>query len=162
MTTRTTTHIAAAFGAAVFAAAAPTVGLAQQFVKPAPAAKADQGTATKPAKQAQRNASSPRAETPGRPWVLQDAMPDHSASLRYDAPENTSEPGLGRVPLRSRPGTFGIATETKMKEYQLPDGRPIPSLDRSSRQTPTYVGLSLSVPTSDKTLNCPVPLGSPW
>jgi hypothetical protein len=160
MTTRTTTGIAAAFGAAVFVAAAPAIGFAQQIVKPPPSAKADQGAPTKPGKPAQRNASSPKAETPGRPWTLQDAMPDHSASLRYYAPENTGEPGLGRV--RSGAGTFGIATETKTKEYQLPDGRPIPSLDRSSRQTPTYVGLSLSVPTSDKALNFPVPLASPW
>jgi hypothetical protein len=157
-----TTHIAAALAAAVFVAAVPAIGAAQQVAMPAPAAKANRGAATKALKPAQRTASSTKAETRGRPWMLQDAMPDHSASLRYYAPENTSEPGLGRVPLRSGAGTFGIATETKTKEYQLPDGRPIPSLDRSSRQTPTYVGLSLSVPTSDKALNFPVPLVSPW
>lgn len=162
MTARMTTYIAAALAAAVFIAAVPTIGSAQQqIVKPAPA-KADRGAATKPVKPAQRNASAPKAEMPGRPWMLQDAMPDHSASLRYYAPDHTSEPGLGRIPLRSGAGTFGIATETKTKADQLPDGRPIPSLDRSSRQTPTYVGLSLSVPTSDKALNFPVPLASPW
>jgi hypothetical protein len=69
--------------------------------------------------------------------MLQDAISDHSAALRDYAPDNTGEPGLGRVPLRSGAGTFGIATQTKTKEYHLPDGRPIPSLDRSSRQTPT-------------------------
>ena len=161
MTTRTTTHVVA-LGAAVFIATAPATGFAQQLVAPAPTAKADRGAATKPAKPAQRHASSPKAEKPGRPWTLQDALPDHSAAMRYDAPETTSEPGLGRVPLQSGPGTFGIDTETKTKEYHLPDGRPIPSLDRSSRQTPTYVGLSLSVPTNDKALNFPVPFASPW
>ena len=59
-------------------------------------------------------------------------------------------------------GNIRHATETKTKADQLPDGRSIPSLDRSSRQTPSYVGLSLSVPTSDKTLNFPVPLALPW
>ena len=63
----TMTHIAAAFGAAVFVATAPAVGFAQQIVKPAPTAKVDQGGATKPVKHAQRNALSPKAETPGRP-----------------------------------------------------------------------------------------------
>jgi hypothetical protein len=162
MTTRTMTHIAAAaLGALVLAAAAPATGL-EQLDKPARTAKADRGAATKPVKPAQRNASSPKAETPGRQWTLQDAMPDHSASMRYYAPENTAASGLGRVPLRSGPGTFGIATETKTRSDLLPDGRPIPSLDRSSRQTPSYVGLSLSVPTSDKALNIPVPFASPW
>ena len=162
MTTRTPTHIAAALAAAVFIATVPAIGSAQPIAQPTPAAKANRGAATKPVKPAQRNASSLKAGTPGRPWMLQDAMPDRSASLRDYAPESTSQSGLGRVPLRTGAGTFGIATETKTNEYQLPDGRPIPSLDRSSRQTPSYVGLSLSVPTSDKALNFPVPLVSPW
>ena len=63
----TMTHIAAAFGAAVFVATAPAVGFAQLIVKPAPTAKVDLGGATKPVKPAQRDASSPKAETPGRP-----------------------------------------------------------------------------------------------
>ena len=48
MTTRTTTHIAAAFGAAVFVATAPAIGFAQQIVKPAPTAKADRARRQNP------------------------------------------------------------------------------------------------------------------
>jgi len=162
MTTRTTTHVVAALAGAVFIAAAPATGFAQQLIAPAPTATANRGAPARPVNPVQRHASSPKAERPGRPWTLQDALPDRSAATRSYAPETTSELGLGRVPLQSGPGTFGIATETKTKEYHLPDGRPLPSLDRSSRQTPTYVGLSLSVPTSDKMLNFPVPFAPPW
>lgn len=123
-TTMTMTHIAAAFGAAVFVATAPAVGFAQLIVKPAPTAKVDQGGATKPVKPAQRDASSPKAETPGRPWTLQDAMPDHSASLRYYAPENTSEPGLGRVPLRPGAGTFGTPPKPRRRRTGCPTAGP--------------------------------------
>ena len=135
MTNRTTTHVVAAFGAAAFIATAPAIGLRQQLVAPAPTAKADRGAAAKPVKPAQRNASSPKADTPGRPWTLQDAMPDHSASMRYP-PENTGEPGLGAFRC-GRGREHSAATETKTKADQLPDGRSIPSLDRSSRQTPS-------------------------
>ena len=156
---------AAAWAAMVLVTALPVAGVAQQVDKPARAVKPDQGVAVKVAKPRQPSTAqnSRKTETPGRQWVLEDALPDHSAAMRYYAPEPArSTPAMGRVPLRSGPGSFGIATDTQVKANQLPDGQTIPSLDTSSRRTPSYVGLSLTVPTSDKSLNIPVPFGAPW
>jgi hypothetical protein len=146
----------------MLAATMSATAFAQQSDKPARAAKPDRSAAaapsTKPAKSAQR-----KTETPAGQWTLQDALPDHSAAMRYYAPESATGAGLGRVPLRSGPGTFGLATETKTRGDLLPDGRPIPSLSSSSRQPPSFVGLSLSVPTSNKALNIPgVPSAGSW
>jgi hypothetical protein len=63
---------------------------------------------------------------------------------------------LGRLPVRSSSGTgsFGFETETKVKPNQLPDGRTIPGLEAatSAHSNSTYLGLSLSVPTGEKSL----------
>ena len=40
----------------------------------------------------------------------------------------------------------------------LPDGRTIPGLEATREPAQLYMGLSLSVPTSDKMMNFPVPL----
>jgi hypothetical protein len=158
---------AAALGAVVLVAALPSAGFAQLSDKPVRTVKPDQGGATtaKPVKPIQRSAA-PNARTTepqARQWTLQDAMPDHSASMRqYDREPIDRSHGLGRVPLQSGPGSFGITTDNKVKSNQLPDGQRIPGLDSTSRQNPSYVGLSLSVPTSDKALNIPVPFGAPW
>lgn len=158
-------HLAAALGVMAFAGAVPVTGSAQQLDKPARAAKSDQGAAasrpgTKPIERTKRSQNSRATETQAQQWTLQDAMPDHSAAMRYYAPETTGE--FGRVPLQSGPGSFGFTTDNKIKANQLPDGRTVPSLETSSRQSPSYVGLSLSVPTSDKSLHIPVPFGAQW
>jgi hypothetical protein len=87
----------------------------------------------------------------GRPWSIEDALPDHSSAMRANKPEVTADegPGLGRLPLQSGPGSFGFEAETKMKPDKLPDGRPIPGLTPTT-EAPSYFGLSVSVPTSGK------------
>ena len=114
------------------------------------------GPARKPAKPAPRVA----LPNPGeKPWTLENALPDRSPSLgRYDTPQ----PQIGRVPLQSGPGTVGFETETKTNAYKTPDGRIIPGLETTVGKSNTYVGLSLSVPTSDKSLPFPLPLEPPW
>lgn len=151
--TRITQLAAAVLSAAALVAATPSPGIAQQSDKTVRTVKAAK------AKPAARKTDAGDGQ-----WTLQHALPDNSAAMRYYAPEPAPRPGVGRVPLQSGPGTFGLATETQSRGDLLPDGRPVPGVYSTSRQTPSYVGLSLSVPTSDKALNIPVPLvgGAAW
>jgi hypothetical protein len=80
-----------------------------------------------------------------RPWTIQDALPDRSVALRPDPP--STEPGLGRVPLRSGQGSFGFETETRVKTSPT---TVIPSLQANESKIRPFMGLSLSVPTSDQ------------
>lgn len=78
-------------------------------------------------------------------WTIQDALPASSAALSADPP--LGEPVLGRVPLRSGQGSFGFETETHVKTQQ---GTVIPSLQANESRLRPFMGLSLTVPTSDK------------
>jgi hypothetical protein len=167
-----TWHFAdALIGALMLAVALPAPASAQQSDPSARTAQSDQTAAThptpKPAKPvvrpgAEQNAKT-NAKTPevqGRPWTLQDAMPDHSAAMRqYDT--RPASPGVGRVPLQSGPGTLGFETKTQVNPNKTPDGATIRGQDATAARSSTYVGMSLSVPTSDKAMNFPVPWGRP-
>ena len=90
---------------------------------------------------------------PSKPWSLDDALPDNSPAARDRLKETpATKPALGRVPLQNGPGTFGFETETKVKPTELPDGRKTPGADTTPHRPPTYLGLSISVPTSDKSI----------
>ena len=153
MTTTTTRIAAATFGAVMFWSMLPATGVAQQTDKP---------VATKSVKPAQRGAAarnSRKTETQGRQWILEDALPDHSATMRqYEPP---ASPAIGRVPLQSGPGTLGFETKTQVNPNRTPDGAVIRGHDAAAGRTSSYVGMSLTVPTSDKALNIPVPWGRP-
>ena len=64
-TTMTMTHIAAAFGAAVFVATAPAIGFAQLIVKPAPTAKVDRAGRQNPSNLLSATRHRPRLKRPG-------------------------------------------------------------------------------------------------
>jgi len=163
----------ALIGALMLAVALPAS--AQQSDPSARTAQSDQTAATRPAPKPAKPAVRPGAEqnakttaktsakTPeaqGRPWTLQDAMPDHSASMRqYDT--RPASPGIGRMPLQSGPGTLGFETKTQVNPNQTPDGATIRGQDATAARSSSYVGMSLSVPTSDKAMNFPVPWGRP-
>lgn len=157
---KVTLRLIGAGTALMLVAAVPVAGSAQQSDAPARRAKSDQGAGVRPASKAAKprpraDASRNKAGAPGRQWMLQDALPDHSAALRqYETP---ASPGIGRVPLRSGPGTFGFETQTQVKAHQTPDGRTIPGLEANANRSQSYLGLSLSVPSSDKNMNIPVP-----
>lgn len=95
-----------------------------------------------------------------KPWSLDDALPDNSPAAQVRRAKTTpaikpaklepAKPELGRVPLRSGQGTFGLETETKMKSTEFPDGRPAPGVETTQHRPPSYFGLSISVPTTDK------------
>jgi len=97
--------------------------------------------ATKSSKPARQRAD----KTQTAPWTIQDALPDRSVASRQFAP--STEPGLGRVPLRSGQGSFGFETETHVKTDQ---GTVIPSLQANESRIRPFMGLSLSVPTNSK------------
>src|SRR5260221_1804981 len=171
MTAKNRMHFASGLiGALVLAIALPGPASAQQSDPWARTAKSDPTAATRPAPKpakpvvrpgAEQNAKTSNAKTleaQGRPWTLQDAMPDHSASMRqYDT--RPASPGIGRVPLQS--GTLGFETKTQVNPKQTPDGATIRGQDATAARSSSYVGMSLSVPTSDKAMSFPVPWERP-
>jgi hypothetical protein len=154
-------------GAAMLVVALPMPGRAQQSDPAKRSAKTVQSVTTYPAsKQAKpivRIGTAKRAKTPeveGRPWTLQDAMPDHSASMRQFDPRPPS-PAIGRLPLQSGPGTVGFETKTQVNPNQTPDGATIRGQETTAARSSTYLGMSLSVPTGDKAMNFPIPWARP-
>jgi hypothetical protein len=99
--------------------------------------------------------------SPSKPWSLEDALPDNSPAARDRLKETpAAKPQLGRLPLQNGPGTIGFETETKVKSTELPDGRKTPGADTTPHRPPSYLGLSISVPTHDKSI---IPsIGSPF
>jgi hypothetical protein len=90
-----------------------------------------------------------------RPWSIEDALPKNSSAVRLRKPEGTtkSTTEIGRVPLQTGSGSFGFAGETKIKALAFPDGRPVPGAETHvvrTRKPSSFVGFSLSVPTTDK------------
>jgi hypothetical protein len=81
-----------------------------------------------------------------RQWSIEDALP--SRTRTYEPP-SASSPGLGRVPVEG--GSFGFSAETKVDPYRTPDGNRIRGLE-SGKSDPSYLGLSLSVTTDNKSL----------
>ena len=93
MTTKSRMHFTSGLlGALILAVVLPAPGSAQQSGPSGRTAQSDQTTATRPAPKlakpvvrpdAEHNAKT-SAQTPAhrRPWTLQDAMPDRSASMR--------------------------------------------------------------------------------
>jgi hypothetical protein len=175
-----TRHFAGALiGALMLAVALPAPASAEQYDASARTAQSDQSAASRTPKLAkpvvrpgaEQNAKTSTAKTnaktsaktpeaQGRPWTLQDAMPENSASMRqYDT--RPASPPIGRVPLQSGPGTLGFETKTQVNPNQTPDGATIRGQEATAARSSTYVGMSLSVPTTDKAMNFPVPWGKP-
>jgi hypothetical protein len=97
-----------------------------------------------------------------KPWSIEDALPDnrYSASRWTDNLPTVSAPQLGRVPLQKGQGSFGLETNTSVKDNQFSDGRTVPGLETVKRDPPSYFGLSLSVPNNSKSF--PVPIVPAW
>lgn len=163
--------VGAVIGAMVFAIAASAPTQAQQAAGNVGGTSNGLNRATKdrPAAQkpANRTAAKQRATASGqsnalapdgKPWSIEDALPNRQpgAVQRRDAVPTVSRPSFGRVPAEGGTGSFGLATDTKVKSNELSDGRPVPGLEGNTRNPSSYLGLSLSVPTNDKSL-VPVP-----
>jgi len=63
------------------------------------------------------------------------------------------------MPLQS--GSVGFDTKTQVNPNQTPDGATIRGQETTAARSSTYVGMSLSVPTTDKTMNFPLPWARP-
>jgi hypothetical protein len=96
-----------------------------------------------------------------KPWSIEDALPDNSRAVQSALPE-AKKPELGRMPLRSGGGTIGVETDPQLKSDEFAGGSHTPTgLVPKDQQKPKYFGLSVSVPTSDKSM---IPSGPalPW
>ena len=108
----------------------------------------------KPAAKAQRVPRTASRNAQTRPWSIEDALPARSSALGGPAPAPTTS-NLGRIPLKS--ATLGLETESKVNPYASPEGRHLPGLETEAHGRPSFLGLSLSVPTSDKLFPLPTP-----
>jgi hypothetical protein len=159
MTRSTTLHFSGiAVAASLLATVAAAPGFAQGSDPSARAVTSNPVSANRPARKSAKPAPrAPIVSASEKPWTLENALPDHSAAMRqYDYTPPQSK--FGRVPLQSGAGTVGFETETKTNAYKTPDGRTIPGLEATESRSNSYMGLSLSVPTSDKAMNFPLPL----
>jgi len=100
------------------------------------------------------SARGPAPEGQAKPWSIEDALPDNPPAVRQRVKETPApaKPGLGRLPLQNGPGTFGLETESKVKSTEFPDGRRVPGAETTTQRPPSYFGLSISVPTNDKSI----------
>ena len=129
-------------------------------------------TSSKP-KAAAKRAASPTA-TGARGggsdyWSIDYALPNRYDGARKRnadrnrAPEVTTEINseFGRVPVQTGTGrgSIGLASG-RVRASELDDGRPVPGLTANTRQESSYVGLSLSVTSDNKSFPVPVPM--PW
>jgi hypothetical protein len=133
-------------GVKLYAASVALMTLSTVFAPAEPSDQLQSSTATtQPATKSSKPAKLRTDKVQASQWTIQDALPDPSVALRQHAP--STEPGLGRVPLRSGQGSFGFETETHVKPEQ---GTVIPSLQANENRIRPFMGLSLSVPTSSK------------
>jgi hypothetical protein len=122
------------------------------------AAKVTSDTARAPAKAAAkkrqaRPAGNVPAQAEPEQWSIKDALPKNSRALAPNDDPKAKTP-IGRLPWQS--GSVGFETDTKIKSTEFPDGNRLPGADSSGKQPPSYLGLSLSLPTNDKSLLPPL------
>ena len=136
---------------------AVTPAWAQQTLSPANKAAAKTAApkvaAAKPvaAKRPAAPAQRPAVTNSGDYWKIDYALPTPPKAVRE--PVNPAH-GLGRVPLENSPGSFGVGT--------LSDGRRPPGQEVYEQRSSSYVGLSLSVPSTSNSFIIPVPqIGRP-
>jgi hypothetical protein len=108
---------------------------------------------TKPAPQ--RAPANKAAEQGTDYWAINTDVGKYANTSRAaDKPAvATREPG--RVPLQTAPGSVGFASQP-MRSGQFSDGRTVPGLDRYTQDPQSYVGLSLSVTSTNNSF--PIPL----
>jgi len=155
--------VSAIIAAVMFVAGGLVPGNAQQADRP------NAGKPSKPAVVKQRTVAPQKSATgqqqqqqqQQKPWSLEDALPDRqpkTARTRASDVQGASTSPLGRIPLEQ--GSLGFETESKFKPNEFSDGRRVPGQETVKRQEPSYFGLSLSVPTDNKSF-FPVPLLPP-
>jgi hypothetical protein len=154
-------RLAAAILVAVIAAVvAPGSATAEPSANFARSAQTDaHSSPAKPAAKTQRSLAT-QATSAGnqqaRPWSIEDALPARSSAVNGPVPATTATTSkLGQIPWKS--GTLSLETESQVNPYVSPEGRHLPGLETESHGRPSFLGLSLSVPTNDKLFPVPVP-----
>jgi hypothetical protein len=136
--------------------------------KPAAARAAAAVPAKKPVKPAApvRQVSAPSFDgEPGRVsdyWTIERALPSRTSERVTRAREADTTPGLNqRIPLQNAPGSIGIASGN-IRATEFSDGRPVPGLTQNTRGDSSYVGLSLSAPSDNKSFPLFAPPAARW
>jgi hypothetical protein len=104
----------------------------------------------KPDKAPRNAGTASRALSQAHQWSIKDALPDNTKAFAIGESDPKTKSAIGRMPLRS--GSVGFETDPKIKSMEYPDGQKVPGYEASGRQPPSYLGFSLSMPTSDKSI----------
>jgi hypothetical protein len=144
-------------GALTLWAAVPAAGFAEPAdntarTAPAGAAAARTAPPTATTLRAAGSQAVPARARQGRPWSIEDALPGNSSALNSSKTAKPL-PELGRIPWQN--GTLGVETKSQVDPYELPDGRRIPGTEVTTQNKPSYLGLSLTVPSHDKLFQVP-------
>jgi hypothetical protein len=125
---------------------------AQTLVSPAnrPAA------AAQPAKPARQRAPANKPAEQGTDyWAINTDVGKYTNAARANEKPATPTRDLGRVPLQTAPGSVGFSSQP-VRSGQFSDGRTVPGLDRYTQDPQSYVGLSVSVTSTNNSF--PIPL----
>jgi hypothetical protein len=163
--------ITGAIVAAVLLIGGSAPGTAQTLTGPnqtgvaRPAARAPAKKPAKPAAPAQR-VSSPAYDgnEPGRLsdyWTIEKALPGRTSDRVTRAREADVTPGISRVPMQNGPGTLGVASGS-IRSSEFYDGRPVPGITQNSYDNSSYVGLSISAPSDNKSFPLFAPPTPSW
>jgi hypothetical protein len=90
------------------------------------------------------NRNTTNANTRPRPVVTSPTLADQPQRSRENPREKSA---LDPIALDNNL-RLGLETSTKVNTYQFSDGRRIPGLENTTRNDPSYFGLSLSTPTN--------------
>jgi hypothetical protein len=148
-----------ALGSLAVIAVATTAALAEPAPRPGSttgvgdAKRTPSASVTTPADKQSREksqAAARKAKAEASRWSIKDALPEHSSAISSLSADPRANAPIGRLPVQS--GWLGVETETKIKSTEYPDGQRAPGVDTNARQPPSYLGLSLSLPTGDKSM----------
>jgi hypothetical protein len=94
-------------------------------------------------------------------WTIEKALPNRTSERVTRAREADTTPGINRIPLQNAPGTVGVASGN-IRSSEFSDGRPIPGITQNSYNNSSYVGLSLSAPSDNKSFPLFAPPAARW
>ena len=94
-------------------------------------------------------------------WTIERALPSRTSERVTRAREADTTPGLNRIPLQNAPGSIGFASGN-IRATEFSDGRPVPGLTQNTRGDSSYVGLSLSAPSDNKSFPLFAPPAARW
>ena len=146
------TRLLGAMAAAMLLAAGAVPVSAQTVVSPGQR-PATGGKSTRPAPQ--RAPANKPAEQGTDYWAINTDVGKYSNASRANEKPPAAARDIGRVPLQTAPGSVGFSSQP-VRSGQFSDGRTVPGLDRYTQDPQSYVGLSVSVTSTNNSF--PIPL----